>query len=461
MMPKIWIADDDSSIRWAFEKAFEEHKGIEYEIFNSGEELIESLKSDKPELVLTDVKMNTLNGIDVLNFIKSRYPKLPVILMSAFTDLDSSLTAFQHGATEFISKPFDLESILKIIDRTIKKSKPPKLKTDSVPKIIGKSKSILPVFNAIGKLALTNSTVLIIGESGTGKELVAESLHLNSKRSNNSFIALNTPAIPKELLESELFGHEKGSFTGANNRRIGRFEQASKGTLFLDEIGDMPLELQTRLLRVLSDSSFYRVGGIDPIKTNTRLITATNKNLESLVADGLFREDLYHRLNVIKINLPPLRERLDDIPDLLEFFLEKSAIELKIEKKVFCENAIKRLKKYYWPGNIRQLQNLCHFATIMTPVNEITYEDIPQDFFVEKINNKKHTDWENNLIDHINNLYHSQDLNKIRELSNQFDKTVISTVLKLTNGKKVQSSEILGLGRNTLTRKILDLKIST
>jgi two-component system nitrogen regulation response regulator GlnG len=320
---------------------------------------------------------------------------------------------------------------------------------------------MLPVFNAIGKLALTNSTVLIIGESGTGKELVAEALHLNSNRSKNPFIALNTPAIPKELLESELFGHEKGSFTGANIRRIGRFEQASEGTLFLDEIGDMPLELQTRLLRVLSDSSFYRVGGISSIKTNTRLITATNKNLESLVAEGLFREDLYHRLNVIKINLPPLRDRLDDIPELLDFFLEKSALELKIEKKVFSEDAIKRLKKYYWPGNIRQLQNLCHFASIMTPVNEITYGDIPSDFFVEKITNKSDIDWQNNLIEHVNSLYHGQEFNKIKELSNQFEKTVISAVLKLTNGKKVQSSEILGLGRNTLTRKILDLKIST
>ena len=286
MMPKIWIADDDSSIRWVFEKAFEEYVDFDYKIFDSGEELIESLQLDTPELVLTDVKMNSINGIDVLNFIKSKYPKLPVILMSAFTDLDSSLSAFQHGATEFISKPFDLDSILNIIDRTIKKSNSPKSKTHSVPKIIGKSKSMLPVFNAIGKLALTNSTVLIIGESGTGKELVAESLHLNSKRSKKPFVALNTPAIPKELLESELFGHEKGSFTGANSRRIGRFEQASEGTLFLDEIGDMPLELQTRLLRVLSDSSFYRVGGIIPIKTNTRLITATNKDLESLVADG-------------------------------------------------------------------------------------------------------------------------------------------------------------------------------
>ena len=461
MMPKIWIADDDSSIRWVFEKAFEEYVDFDYKIFDSGEELIESLKSDKPELVLTDVKMNSLNGIDVLNFIKSKYPKLPVILMSAFTDLDSSLSAFQHGATEFISKPFDLDSILNIIDRTIKKSKSSKIKTNSVSKIIGKSKSMLPVFNAIGKLALTHSTVLIIGESGTGKELVAEALHLNSNRSKNSFIALNTPAIPKELLESELFGHEKGSFTGANSRRIGRFEQASEGTLFLDEIGDMPLELQTRLLRVLSDSSFYRVGGITSIKTNTRLITATNKNLESLVAEGLFREDLYHRLNVIKINLPPLRDRLDDIPELLDFFLEKSALELKIEKKVFSEDAIKKLKKYYWPGNIRQLQNLCHFASIMTPVNEITYGDIPSDFFVEKITNKNDIDWQNNLIEHINSLYNSQEFNKIKELSNQFEKTVISTVLKLTNGKKVQSPEILGLGRNTLTRKILDLKIST
>ena len=233
MMPKIWIADDDSSIRWVFEKAFEEHVDFDYKIFDSGEELIESLQSDSPELVLTDVKMNSINGIDVLNFIKSKYPKLPVILMSAFTDLDSSLTAFQQGATEFISKPFDLDSILNIIDRTIKKSKSPKSKTDSVPKIIGKSKSMLPVFNAIGKLALTNSTVLIIGESGTGKELVAESLHLNSNRSKKPFVALNTPAIPKELLESELFGHEKGSFTGANSRRIGRFEQASEGTLIL------------------------------------------------------------------------------------------------------------------------------------------------------------------------------------------------------------------------------------
>ena len=461
MMPKIWIADDDSSIRWVFEKAFEDYVDFDYKIFHSGEELIESLKSDKPELVLTDVKMNSMNGIDVLNFIKSKYPKLPVILMSAFTDLDSSLSAFQHGATEFISKPFDLDSILNIIDRTIKKSKSSKIKTNSVSKIIGKSKSMLPVFNAIGKLSLTNSTVLIIGESGTGKELVAEALHLNSNRSKNPFIALNTPAIPKELLESELFGHEKGSFTGANSRRIGRFEQASEGTLFLDEIGDMPLELQTRLLRVLSDSSFYRVGGISPIKTNTRLITATNKNLESLVAEGLFREDLYHRLNVIKINLPPLRDRLDDIPELLDFFLEKSALELKIEKKVFSEDAIKRLKKYYWPGNIRQLQNLCHFASIMTPVNEITYGDIPSDFFVEKITNKSDIDWQNNLIEHVNSLYHGQEFNKIKELSNQFEKTVISAVLKLTNNKKVQSSEILGLGRNTLTRKILDLKIST
>src|SRR3990172_7643276 len=382
---RIWIVDDDKSIRWVLEKAFA-RESLNVTSFESADAMMVFLDNHPlPDVILSDVRMPGTDGISMLNTLKLRAPSVPVIIMTAYSDLDRAVSAFQSGAFEYLPKPFDVDEVVSLVKRAVRQNKLSQNINQTVeevpqPRIIGSAPAMQEVFRAIGRLSRSNLTVLITGESGTGKELVASALHQHSPRSSGPFIALNTAAIPRELLETELFGHEKGSFTGANTRRIGRFEQANGGTLFLDEIGDMPADLQTRLLRVLSDGQFYRVGGHDPIKVDVRVITATHQNLEARVKQGLFREDLFHRLNVIRLRLPPLRERREDIPVLAKHFLQKSAKELGVEQKTLSEAALNYLAAQDIPGNVRQLENLCHWLTVMTPTRVVEIADLPSEW---------------------------------------------------------------------------------
>jgi two-component system nitrogen regulation response regulator GlnG len=368
-MAKVWIVDDDQSIRWVFEKTLLREK-INFRLFASAEEASAALSTEKPAVVVSDIRMSGNSGLDLLNEINEKFPKIPTIIMTAHSDLDSAVAAFQRGAFEYLAKPFDIDAAVDLIQRAIKKSDEQTSNTENNNNpngLLGQAKSMQEVFRTIGRLSQTDATVLITGESGTGKELIAQALHQHSQRSKKPFVAINTASIPKELLESELFGHERGSFTGAQTTRKGRFEQAAGGTLFLDEIGDMPAELQTRLLRVLSDGHYYRVGGHDPLKANVRVLAATHQDLEQRVEQGLFREDLFHRLNVIRVKVPPLRERVEDIPLLADFFLERNALKLNAQRKSFTEEALVYLQTKTWHGNVRQLENLCHWVTIMAP----------------------------------------------------------------------------------------------
>ena len=384
MRSKLWIVDDEESIRTICTSALEENFNIE--TFSSGSEALLALNSDKPDLIITDIKMPGLTGIDLLKIVAEKFPNLPTIVMTAHSDIDNALSAYKGGAFEYLSKPFDVDTIRALALKAIRQSitdDPISSNTDNIrdSKIVGKAKSLQSVFRAIGKISKSNISVLIRGESGTGKELIAESVHFNSERSKMPFIAINVAAIPHDLLESELFGHEKGAFTGAQSQRIGRFEQAKGGTLFLDEIGDMHPELQTRLLRVLSSQEFYRVGGHSPIKSDVRIIAATNQSIETLIHQQKFRDDLYHRLNVFKLTLPPLRERVEDIKDLTSFFLKQSADELNTDEKAIDPNVIAFFESYKWPGNIRQLENVCRYLTVMCSSNLITFDDLPDDIF--------------------------------------------------------------------------------
>ena len=378
-MTNIWIIDDEESIRTICTSALEDLFNVES--FSSASEALLALNSNKPDLIITDIKMPGMSGLEFLNKVSEKFPDLPTIIITAHANIDNALSAYKGGAFEYLTKPFDINEIRKLAIKATKTSKPAQndVAQESNSEIVGKAESMQEVFKAIGKISKTDITVLIRGESGTGKELIAQSVHTNSTRSNEPFIAINVAAIPHELLESELFGHEKGSFTGAQSQRIGRFEQALGGTLFLDEIGDMHPELQTRLLRVLSSHEFYRVGGQKPIKSDVRIIAATNQNIENLIKTGQFREDLYHRLNVFRIELPPLRKRKGDIPALVEYFLKKSADEIKSERKDIEENAMDILNEYNWPGNIRQLENTCRYITVMAPSTSITIDDIPDE----------------------------------------------------------------------------------
>ena len=371
-MTNIWIIDDEESIRTICTSALEDLFNVES--FSSASEALLALNSNKPDLIITDIKMPGMSGLEFLNKVSEKFPDLPTIIITAHANIDNALSAYKGGAFEYLTKPFDINEIRKLAIKATKTSKPAQndVAQESNSEIVGKAESMQEVFKAIGKISKTDITVLIRGESGTGKELIAQSVHTNSTRSNEPFIAINVAAIPHELLESELFGHEKGSFTGAQSQRIGRFEQALGGTLFLDEIGDMHPELQTRLLRVLSSHEFYRVGGQKPIKSDVRIIAATNQNIENLIKTGQFREDLYHRLNVFRIELPPLRKRKEDIPALVKYFLKKSADEIKSERKDIEENAMDILNEYNWPGNIRQLENTCRYITVMAPSTSIT-----------------------------------------------------------------------------------------
>jgi len=463
-MTNVWIIDDEESIRTICTSALEDLFKIE--AFSSASQALLALNSSKPDLIITDIKMPGMSGLEFLDKVSEKYPDLPTIIITAHANMDNALSAYKGGAFEYLTKPFDINEIRKLVIKATK-TKKTKLQEGlevSKSKIVGKAGSMQEVFKAIGKISKTDITVLIRGESGTGKELIAQSVHANSSRNNKPFIAINVAAIPHELLESELFGHEKGSFTGAQSQRIGRFEQALGGTLFLDEIGDMHPELQTRLLRVLSSHEFYRVGGQKPIKSDVRIIAATNQNIEQLIKTGKFREDLYHRLNVFRIELPPLRKRKEDIPMLVKHFLSKSAAEIKGDEKGIDKNAMKMLNDYDWPGNIRQLENTCRYITVMAPSASVTVDDIPDEIKNDSqsevsdtvnVNMDSTSSWEESLSSHIKNVL--SDVNDLTRLSKELEKLLLQEALKASKGRKIDAAKILGLGRNTITRKIKDL----
>ncbi len=453
-LPKIWIADDDEAIRIVLEEGLKS-TGLEISTYADGESLIMALEDDKPDLIISDIKMPGMHGYDLLKHIKNNYEKLPVIIMTAFTDMQAAIDSYGGGAFEYIPKPFDLEEAIAIVNKALDENKETKPKKASKSEIIGSAASMQIVFRSIGKLANTTATVLIQGESGTGKELVSKSLHKNSPRHDMPFIALNMADIPKELIESELFGHEKGAFTGAVEQRIGRFEQANGGTLFLDEIGDMPLETQTRLLRVLSNKEFFRVGGDKPIKVDVRILAATHQSLESLVASGTFREDLYYRLNVIRIDVPPLRQRKEDIGDLSTTFLKRHADSLMDDPKVLSPEALLALSQYDWPGNVRQLENTCYWIALMAPTHNVKLEDLPREIIdSEKSPELINDDWESGFSQWLGEIYQSNSENMLEIIEPALDKVMINFALEKTGGKKQDAAKVLGLGRNTLSKKL-------
>jgi two-component system nitrogen regulation response regulator GlnG len=458
-MKPVWIIDDDRSIRWVLEKALA-REDIEFKSFASADEALQALAQGTPQIVISDIRMPGSSGLELLQILRERYPNLPVIIMTAYSDLESAVSSFQGGAFEYLPKPFDINHAVELIRRALEQSQRKNASPETVvaaPDILGQAPAMQEVFRAIGRLAQSHATVLINGESGTGKELVAHALHRHSLRADKPFVAINTAAIPKDLLESELFGHERGAFTGATATRRGRFEQAEGGTLFLDEIGDMPAELQTRLLRVLSDGNFYRVGGHQPAKANVRIIAATHQNLDERVKQGLFREDLFHRLNVIRLRLPPLRERREDIPLLAKYFLQKSARELNVEQKTLSEAAFQYLMAQDIPGNVRQLENLCHWLTVMTPSQQIEIADLPPEWRETTTINIPQGDWRNALSQQVALSLQRGDQNLLENLSRQFESTLITQALQHTGGKRIEAATLLGMGRNTLTRKIQEL----
>lgn len=521
-MKPIWIVDDDESIRWVLEKALA-RQNLATKSFSNTRDAMEALETTTPQVLVSDIRMPGESGLELLQAVKTRHPGLPVIIMTAFSDLDSAVAAFQGGAFEYLAKPFDVDKAVELIRRALEES----LREASVeqssadaPEILGQAPAMQDVFRAIGRLSQSNVTVLITGESGTGKELVARALHKHSPRASQPFIALNTAAIPKDLLESELFGHERGAFTGAQATRRGRFEQAEGGTLFLDEIGDMPFDLQTRLLRVLSDGHFYRVGGHQPLKANVRVIAATHQNLEQRVREGLFREDLYHRLNVIRLRLPSLRERREDIPILTRFFLVQSARQLGVEAKRMSDNAVHFLTTLDLPGNVRQLENLCNWITVMAPGQTVEVKDLPPELIAghESMNAQPqasyatasqettggatsamspaimspamgngvtdgapfagssiasptfygnagaqavapHQGWIGLLEAEAANMLSAGRPEVMEVLGRQFESALIKTALRHTHGRKNDAAVRLGIGRNTITRKIHELGI--
>jgi len=466
----VWIADDDKSIRWVAEKALNKI-GITTQCFTNAQAMLDAIEHDTPNAVLSDIRMPGMNGLELLERLQKSHPQLPIVIMTAHSDLDSAVSSFHSGAFEYLPKPFDINEMTGIVERACMHSQqknnlsaPPENKTQT-PEIIGEAPAMQEVFRIIGRLAKSNITVLINGQSGTGKELVAKALHQHSPRANKEFIALNMAAIPKDLLESELFGHEKGAFTGATSRRAGRFEQANNGTLFLDEIGDMPVELQTRLLRVLADHEFYPLGARVATKVNVRIIAATHQDLESLVEQGVFREDLFHRLNVIRIHVPALNERRQDIPALLKYFLSLAAKELETEAKTISTEAEQHLCKFDWPGNIRQLENCCRWLTVMTAGRKIHLSDLPPEFSekelinTQPLNNTGPNQWESLLEDDIKNRLTNGDGNIAKKVIELAESLLIKTALKHTQGRRQEAAILLGYGRNTLTRKVKELGI--
>ena len=457
-MKPIWIIDDDRSIRWVFEKALT-RENIAFRTFSSADEALGILASEAPQIIVSDIRMPGESGLKLLRQARERYPHVPVIIMTAYSDLESAVAAFQGGAYEYLPKPFDVDHAVELIRRALEES----LRQDGVPQaaetapeILGQAPAMQEVFRVIGRLSQSHATVLITGESGTGKELVASALHRHSPRAVKPFIAINTAAIPKDLLESELFGHERGAFTGAQSMRRGRFEQADGGTLFLDEIGDMPSELQTRLLRVLSDGQFYRVGGHQPIKANVRVIAATHQDLEARVKQGLFREDLFHRLNVIRLRLPALRERREDIPSLVRHFLAKSARELGVEAKRLSDAALKFLSAQDFPGNVRQLENLSHWLTVMAPGVNIEVTDLPSELRIAA-GAATEQNWASALEREVADALNRGESGLLNVLGPQFEKVLIARALAHTGGRRIEAARLLGFGRNTLTRKIQEL----
>ncbi|MDQ7982169.1 nitrogen regulation protein NR(I) [Paraburkholderia sp. SARCC-3016] len=507
-MKPIWIVDDDQSIRWVLEKALA-RENFATRSFANVREAAGALDHDSPQVLVSDIRMPGGSGLELLQTVRDRVPGLPVIIMTAFSDLDSAVAAFQGGAFEYLAKPFDVDKAVELIRRAVDESMRGEQTWDErvaeAPEMLGQAPAMQDMFRAIGRLSHSAATVLITGESGTGKELVARALHRHSPRASGPFIALNTAAIPKDLLESELFGHERGAFTGAQAMRQGRFEQAENGTLFLDEIGDMPFDLQTRLLRVLSDGQFYRVGGHNPLRANVRVIAATHQNLEARVRQGLFREDLYHRLNVIRLRLPALRERSEDIPLLTRHFLQKSARDLGVEPKRVSDEALAYLTSLPFPGNVRQLENLANWLTVMAPAQTIEIKDLPPDLVstqqtpvdaasvvaagaggmeMAAVNGAGSTGaalaaggvvlapgvasaavpstasaWEGGLRTEVARLLRENSPDVMDELSRRFEAAVIREALDFTRGRKVEAAERLGIGRNTITRKIQELQL--
>ena len=460
MMRPVWVIDDDRSIRWVFEKALA-REGIPFQTFAQATEAMEALdEAGAPQVLVSDIRMPGASGLELLQNLKRRFPDLPVIIMTAYSDLESAVAAFQGGAFEYLPKPFDVDQAVELIRRALGESARTGETVESAvatPDILGKAPSMQEVFRAVGRLSQSSATVLITGESGTGKELVARALHRHGPRADKPFIAINTAAMPKELLESELFGHERGAFTGAQSLRRGRFEQAEGGTLFLDEIGDMPAELQTRLLRVLSDGAYYRVGGHQSIRANVRVIAATNQDLETRVREGLFREDLYHRLNVIRLRLPPLRERREDIPLLARHFLAKSAQELGVEPKRLSESATAYLSSQDLAGNVRQLENVCRWLTVMSPTQLIEIGDFPPELREDSTGSP--ADWLAALAREADRRLTGGDKNIMESLSRSFERTLIERALAHTGGRRIEAAGLLGIGRNTIARKIGELGI--
>ena len=500
-MKPIWIVDDDQSIRFVLEKALGREQ-FAVRSFSNPRDVLTALDEDEPQVLVSDIRMPGGSGIDLLTKVKARHPGLPVIIMTAYSDLDSAVSAFQGGAFEYLPKPFDVTKAVELIRRAVEESLREEVREVSsaeMPEMLGQAPAMQDVFRAIGRLSQSNVTVLITGESGSGKELVARALHKHSPRANGPFVAINTAAIPKDLLESELFGHERGAFTGAQTMRRGRFEQADGGTLFLDEIGDMPFDLQTRLLRVLSDGQFYRVGGHQPLKRNVRVIAATHQNLEDRVRQGVFREDLFHRLNVIRLRLPALRERREDVSTLTRFFLQKSAKELGVEAKRITEAALERLMNFDFPGNVRQLENVCHWLTVMAPAQMVEAKDLPPEILggamrselppmaplltpepsyqplpinplpapsavgggmpvlvpPPSASNTGH--WLADLEREARSLLESGAPEVWDVLTRKFEGQLIHTALDITRGRRIEAAQKLGIGRNTITRKIQEL----
>jgi len=454
---KIWILDDDKSIRWVLQKALEKNN---YNVmaFGNTNEAINQFNHDMPDLIVSDIKMPGESGLQFLEKVKEKFPKIPVIIMTAFSDLDSALDSYSHGAYEYLPKPFDIDNAISVINSAFKDNANNLNDYESPNKIIGTSKVMQDVFKQIGKLSKSDASILITGESGTGKELIAKAIHENSLRKDKPFIALNSAAIPKDLLESELFGYEKGAFTGANASKKGYFEEAENGTLFLDEIADMPIDLQSKLLRVLNDGSFQKLGSSSTIKANVRIIAATHQDLQEKINQQTFREDLFHRLNVITIHLPPLRDREDDILLLTKFFLSESSKELNVTSKYLNEETENYFKNLTWKGNIRQLRNICHWLTVMAPGREIGISDLPKEILKENLHSEHKGQWDQILKNLIINDLTNQAPNIYDTYIKKMEKLLIESALEKNNNKKIKAASDLGIGRNTISRKIQEIK---
>ncbi|MDX1722221.1 MAG: nitrogen regulation protein NR(I) [Pseudomonas sp.] len=457
----VWIVDDDRSIRWVLEKALQQ-EGMTTQSFDSADGVLSHLSRQQPDVIVSDIRMPGSSGLELLAQIRNLYPRLPVIIMTAHSDLDSAVASYQGGAFEYLPKPFDVDEAVALVKRAYQHAQEQQglqvpVEQPRTPEIIGEAPAMQEVFRAIGRLSHSNITVLINGESGTGKELVAHALHRHSPRAASPFIALNMAAIPKDLMESELFGHEKGAFTGAANLRRGRFEQADGGTLFLDEIGDMPADTQTRLLRVLADGEFYRVGGHTPVKVDVRIIAATHQNLETLVQDGKFREDLFHRLNVIRIHIPRLSDRREDIPTLARHFLARAALELAVEPKLLKSETEDYLQHLPWPGNVRQLENTCRWITVMASGREVHIGDLPPELLSQPQDSAPVSNWEQALRQWADQALARGQSDLLDSAVPAFERIMIETALKHTAGRRRDAALLLGWGRNTLTRKIKEL----